>query len=372
MSKAEAATLATAATAAAPALDPKGVRRIAVFRALMLGDLLCATPALRALRSGFPRARISLIGLPWARELVERLASVDDFIEFPGWPGLPERPLADPAQGPAFVASMRMRQFDLAVQLHGSGSVVNPLVAGFGARRMAGFFDPAGAVPADDTVLSTPWPTTGTEVERLLALTDRLGLPRQGEQLDFPLRDADRRRARALLPERETPYVVVHAGSQLPSRRWPVGRFAAVALTLAERGLEVVLTGSAREAGLTAQLARSLRSPALDLAGKTDLWTLGALIEGAALLLCNDTGVSHIAAALATRSVVVASGGDALRWAPADAQRHRVLWHDLSCRPCAYIECPIGHPCATAIGVDEVRRSAIAALPVARPEAVHG
>ena len=114
------------------------VRRIVVFRALVLGDMLCATPALRALRAGFPDAHIALVGLPWAAELVRRLRYVDEFIEFPGHPELPERRCSPEALA-AFVAGMRARRFDLAVQLHGSGSVVKPLVASFGAAATAGF-----------------------------------------------------------------------------------------------------------------------------------------------------------------------------------------------------------------------------------------
>ncbi len=335
------------------------IRRIVVFRALMLGDLLCATPALRALRAGYPQARISLVGLPWARTLVERLASVDEFIEFPGWPGLPERPLIDPSVLPGFIEGLRARRFDLALQLHGSGQVVNPLVARFGARHTAGFCVDATASAAG--VTAVPWPTQGTEVERLLTLTDRLGLPRVGEQLDFPLRPADRRQARALLAGVDAPYAVVHAGSQLPSRRWPPARFASVADGLADAGLAVLLTGSAAEASLTQAVAAAMRHRPIDVAGRTDLWTLGALIGGARVMVSNDTGVSHIAAALGTRSVVVSSGGDALRWAPADAGRHRVHWQDIDCRPCAHASCPIGHPCALAIDIEPVRRSALEA-----------
>jgi ADP-heptose:LPS heptosyltransferase len=63
-------------------------RTIAILRALQLGDLLCSVPAWRALRAACPQARITLVGLPWARDLVDRLHCLDDFIAFPGHPGI--------------------------------------------------------------------------------------------------------------------------------------------------------------------------------------------------------------------------------------------------------------------------------------------
>lgn len=337
-----------------------GVLRVAVLRALVLGDLLCATPALRALKRGLPRAEVTLVGLPWAREFVQRLDSVDHFVELPGWPGLPERPEAEAAERRAFVAAMRAQRFDWALQMHGSGAVVNPLLVAFGARRNAGFVQPGGEVPQADAASFTVWPEEGTEVERLLALTDHLRLPRRGLGLDFPLRAEDRPAAARLLQGLGTrPLAIVHAGSQLPSRRWPPGRFAAVADALADAGLAVLLTGTAQEAAIVRAVAGAMRHPARDLAGRTSLWTLGALVERAAVVVCNDTGLSHVAAALGTPSVVVSSGGDALRWAPADGLRHRVLWHDMPCRPCAYASCPIGHPCALGVPVSAVRREAL-------------
>lgn len=342
---------------------PQNLHRVAVFRALMLGDLLCATPALRALRAGLPGAQISLVALPWARELAARLPSVDGYVEFPGWPGLPEVAPPDAAGQRRFLAQMHARHDDLALQLHGSGAIVNPLVAAFGARHVGGFTSPGLAVPPADAHLFAAWPTGGTEVERLLALTDHLGLPRQGLQLDFPLRDEDREAAVPLWRRiGARPYVLLHAGAQLPSRRWPPERFAAVADALVREGLAVCLTGSAPEMGLAQAVAGAMRQPVLDFCGRTTLWTLGALVERAALVLCNDTGISHIAAALGTRSVVVSSGGDARRWQPAERRLHRVLWQDMDCRPCALASCPIGHPCARAVEVGDVKRAALQAL----------
>src|SRR4051812_23076246 len=106
-----------------PQVEP--ARRIAVIRALHLGDMLCAVPALRALRASFPVAHITLIGLPWVRELAALLPRFIDAVdEFPGFPGIPERPF-DARRTCAFIARAQEQQFDLVIQLHGSGSHIN-------------------------------------------------------------------------------------------------------------------------------------------------------------------------------------------------------------------------------------------------------
>ncbi len=331
------------------------IERVVVFRALMLGDLLCAVPALRALRQGFPAAQIALVGLPWTAALAARLSCVDEFIEMRGAPGLPE--IACDVQAlPGFLERVQRRRFDLAVQLHGSGSIVNPLVAAFGARQTAGFCGARAWRPPADAARYAPWPERGHEIERLLVLIDRLGLPRCGTRLEFPLNEDDRSAATALSPGLGDagPYVCIHAGAQLASRRWPVQRFAALADALAADGRTIVLTGGPKEVELVGQLAGAMRHRAINLAGRTSLWTLGALIDGAECLVCNDTGVSHIAAALRRSSVVISSGGDVARWAPVDHERHRVLWHDMACRPCGHPVCPVGHGCALGIEVPQV------------------
>lgn len=348
--------------AAGPRFGPGEVHRIGVFRALMLGDLLCAVPVLRALRQAYPSARLTLVGLPWARDLASRLPEVDDFLPFPGFPGLPESQPQLQAL-PQFFKDAQQRRFDLLVQLHGSGALSNPIVACCGARHLAGFVSPGHYCP--EPALFAAWPRAGHEIERLQHVLDALGLPHAGRALAFPLRDADRASLALRWPEGRAPqggYVCVHPGAQLRSRRWPAGRFAAVADRLAEQGWQVVLTGTAGERELGDQLQGAMQRRCTDMIGRTSLWELGALIEGAALLVCNDTSVSHIAAALGTRSVVVSCGAEVSRWAPLDRGRHRVLWHDLHCRPCANESCPTAHECAQAISPDSVAKAAFAQL----------
>ena len=113
--------------------------RIVVLRALQLGDMLCAVPALRALRAAQPEAHIALIGLPWAAEFVDRFGGyLDELIEFPGYPGIPERPASLQSVRPFFDAMAR-RRWDLAIQLQGDGTITNGFVARLGAGRTAGF-----------------------------------------------------------------------------------------------------------------------------------------------------------------------------------------------------------------------------------------
>ena len=300
-------------------------RRIAVLRALALGDLLCAVPALRAMRHAWPAAEVALIGLPWAREFVARFPKyLDRFIEFPGWPGLPERqPLVE--QIPSFLAAMQREQFDLAIQLHGSGTIVNSLIALLGARQTAGFYPRGYCCP--DAITFAPWPEQGLEVDRLLSLVRFLGLETCGDDLELALNDTDFCRLTKVTDLSAAPgrYAVVHAGASVQHRRWPVENFAAVADMLAERGLQIVLTGVASEQAIAQRVAASMLHTPVSLTGETDLGTLGALVAGAEIVVCNDTAISHVAAALHTPSVVISTGDNPARWAPKDQQLHRVL-----------------------------------------------
>src|SRR5438105_4360139 len=113
---------------------PPLIKKIAILRALQLGDLLCVIPAIRALRTAYPNAKITLMGLPWAAQFVRRFNTYfDEFMHFPGYPGLPEQEYDDNAFT-RFIEETREKHFDLVLQMQGNGTIINELMPLLGAK----------------------------------------------------------------------------------------------------------------------------------------------------------------------------------------------------------------------------------------------
>ncbi|MCO6429732.1 MAG: glycosyltransferase family 9 protein [Deltaproteobacteria bacterium] len=298
--------------------------RIIVLRALHLGDLLCAVPALRALRQAVPAAKIELIGLPWSCHFVRRFSSyLDGFLEFPGFDGLPER-APDTAALSRLSESLAKNPPHLIIQMQGSGEMTNRFIGLLPAVKRGGFI-PEGSSLRSDTFLEYP---DGHEINRLLKLTSHLGASAQASaELEFPLFKSDMELLDCVLGRNrvhETPFVVIHPGSR-SSVRWPAERFAALADSLSRQGLHVVLTGVPSESHEAAEVERNMRTTALNLCGLTSIGSLAALIQRARLVICNDTGISHLAAALKVPSVVLFSSSELGRWAPLNRYLHLAL-----------------------------------------------
>lgn len=297
--------------------------RIGVFRALQLGDLLCAVPSIRALKRANPGARLTLIGLPWSNELVARYPDyLDDFLEFPGWPGIAERD-PDPDRAREYQRDAEARQFDLVVQMHGDGHTSNSFVAATPARARAGFVhDEASNEPG-----FTPYPRELPEVYRPLSLAEQLGATELDPSLEFPLSEDERAAVAQLLlaagVDTSGPYACIHAGGRGADRRWRADGFAAVADALGRAGYQVILTGSEIDRPVNEQVRSLASTSVVDLTARTTIATLAAAIEGASFLVTNDSAPSHLAAALGTPSLVIFTGSDRARWAPANSRLHR-------------------------------------------------
>lgn len=335
---------------------PEPPRRVALLRPSRIGDFLCAVPAFRALRAALPQAEITIITLPLLEDLARRSPHFDRFVPFPGYPGLAEQ-LFDPRRTAAFFAQMQDEQFDLAVQMQGSGVNSNPFALMLGARRTAGFIRPGDPPGVLDAAL--PLPESGHEVERVLALTRFLGIPDRGMDLEYPLWESDRQEAGRLLEGYSPPFTGLHTGARDLTRRWPLERFIQAACRLHARyGGSLVLLGGPEERGMASRLRASVRAPVIDLTGRTSLGTLGAVVERLALLVTNDSGPAHIAYACGTPVVTIFGGKDPRQYAALGEGPFKMLVHEIECRPCSYVECPIGYTCLQQIPVEQVVQAA--------------
>lgn len=299
------------------------IKKIAVFRALQLGDLLCAIPAIRALRAHYPSAKITLAGLPWAEDFVKRFKDYfDKFIHFPGYPGLPEQTY-DENEFENFLTEIRKDKFDLLLQMQGNGTIVNPLMFEFGARYVAGFYN-------DDSFVDSPffmqYPNHCPEIKRHLLLMEHLHIPSLGDHLEFPLTKQDQKDFDELLiPVYPQNYICIHPGSRGKWRQWPPQFFARIADYCIEQGLTSVITGTKEETDITSEVIKCMHHVSIDLTGKTSLGAMALLIKNSFALVSNCTGVSHIADAFDTPSVVISMDGEPERWAPLNRDLHRVI-----------------------------------------------
>jgi ADP-heptose:LPS heptosyltransferase len=332
-------------------------RRIAILRPLFLGDLLCAVPAFRSLRQRFPSAEITLIGLPWAQEFIARCQYLDRLLPFGGWPGIPEV-VVDPERIARFVDQAQAARFDLALQMHGTGRTTNDIVAALGARFAAGY-GPDGDSRLD---IVLPWRDEDHEIDRCLRIVGALGGEVTDRHLEFTLSPGDDGAALRSFGTLPGPIIGLHPGAKEPARRWPPEHFAELGNTLAhEIGARLVITGTAGEANLARVICDRLTVPALDLTGRTDLGGFAAVIKRLDLLVTNDTGASHLAAAFRTPSVVLFGPTRPDRWAPLNSRLHHVV------DACALLAAVSPERALREIPVDPVF-AACAAMLAERPE----
>ncbi|MEU4804962.1 glycosyltransferase family 9 protein [Actinosynnema sp. NPDC023587] len=241
---------------------------VLVLRALGLGDLLTAVPALRGLRRAFPAAVITLAAPEWLADAVARIDAVDRHLPVAA---LEPVPFPEP---------------DLAVNLHGRGPRSTAVLR---ATR------PLGLISAED------WDEERHEVLRWCDLLDRHGIACDPDDLRLP-------------PVERNDHVVVHPGASHAARRWPADRWAAVARAL---GPTAVVSGSESERDLVEAVGR----PAIGALG-----SFLDLVGGARVLVCGDTGAAHVATAYGTPSVVLFGPVPPAHWG-ARSGPHRALWH---------------------------------------------
>lgn len=279
---------------------------LVALRALGLGDLLTAVPALRALGRAFPTHRRVLLAPAFLEPLVRLVQPRWELAPLEGKDGLDERaPL--PMAGPV----------DVAVNLHGQGPYSHALLRRLSPARLIAFRHPN--VPGTASMPRPP--ASAHERERWCGLLRAAGIPADAGDFALPRPDTP-------APVGGPDVTLVHVGAAASSRRWPLDRWAVVADAERRAGRRVYCTGSAAERAAALAVARWAGLPdGHALAGRTDVASLAATVAAAGRLLSTDTGVAHVAFAFGTPSVVLYGPVSPARWGPpADGARHVSLW----------------------------------------------
>jgi ADP-heptose:LPS heptosyltransferase len=272
--------------------------RLVVLRALGLGDLLTAVPALRALAAGFPEHRRLLLAPAWLEPLVALLGgAVDEVVATEGRRAPPER-LPAAAQ-----------DADVAVNLHGRGPQSHAALRAARPRRLIAFALDGDGGPA--------WREDEHEVARWCRLLAESGVPADPAALDIAAPAGTERHGATVL----------HPGAAAPARCWPTDRWAAVARAERAAGRRVLVSAGPGEEVAAAATAAAAGLPGSAVRAGGDLADLARLIAGAGRVACADTGVAHLATGLRVPSVVLFGPTPPAHWGPPPERAwHRVLW----------------------------------------------
>lgn len=330
----------------------RAARNILAVRLDNLGDLMMTTPALSAIRDTHPDARLTVLTSPAAALLARHLPGVDEVIVFDApWVKSGAEAGTDPEVEAQMIRRIADRCFDAAIIFTVCTQSALPAAL---FCRLAGIPLRLAHSRENPYALLTDWvPDTEVigdgmrhEVERQLALVASVGFVSRNPRLRFRYAPEDARRLRERMAEvgldPKHPYFVVHPGATAPSRRYPAAQFGRAADMIArDSGCVPVYTGTAAEQALVQEARDHMSLPSVSLAGQLDLGQLGALLCGAQVLVANNTGTVHIAAALETPVVDLYALTN-----PQHTPWHvpsRVLNHDVPCRNCLKSQCPAGH-----------------------------
>lgn len=349
--------------------------RILAIKLADMGDVLNITPALRALRQSFPRARLDALVNPHTAMILQDSGLVDEIILFPktrfegvaalmptAWPQLTRH-----------LKSLRARNYDTVVNFHHlttrfGRAKQRTLVRAIGASTVVGLDNGYGGWlthPVEDRGFGVI-----REVAYWLALARELGATTTDLSLHLPLNDAEQARADDLLAAAgltNQPFMVIHPGSGGYSlaRRWDAVNFAGLAAALHRRhNLPAVLVGTAEDDAAAVLAAGS--SPLVDFSGRTSFRELSGVLRRARIFVGADSGVMHLAAAARTSVVAIFGPTNHRAWAPwTPYSPSRVVRLDLPCSPCAYVGHSVGQrqgcaarTCLAQLTVDQVLAAA--------------
>ncbi|MBN1566532.1 MAG: lipopolysaccharide heptosyltransferase II [Acidobacteria bacterium] len=345
--------------------ETSAVKRIFIRGTNWVGDAVISIPAMLEVRRLFPQAHISLLVRPWVRDIYSAVDFVDEVLEYDrdgrhrGWTGLLR-----------LAADIKKRRYDLAILLQNAFEAA--LIAWL-ARipRRIGYARDGRSLLLTDAVAIDPEVRTVHQAYYYLGILSGMGMldPRPWRSNEFPpgvrigVRDADRSAAGEILRShgiRESEVIVgINPGAFYgEAKRWFPDRYAAVADALAGRfNARILLFGAQSDLRAAEEVAASMKQPRVILAGRTTLGQLMGLIRECTLLITNDSGPMHLAAALDVPQLAIFGSTSEVATGPL-SRKAVVIKHPVECNPCFLRKCPADFRCMKEISVREVLEAA--------------
>ena len=331
----------------------KGARKILIRSANWVGDAVMSLPAIASARLSFPGAEISILAKPWVGELFQGSSEIDRLILYRS-PGI-----HDGIRGRLKLAGeLRAGRFDLVLHLPNSfDSALVSFLAGI--PRRAGYkTDGRGMLLTHGVPVDRPTKNRH-QVEYYLYLMEELGFRPSGRapllQISRQQREDSQRILESCGLKNEDPLVGVAPGAKYGSaKEWFPERYGEVAARISgETGSRVLVLGSAGDRPAASRILQEAGTAAIDLTGKTSLGQAMALIARCRLFITNDSGLMHVASALAVPLVALFGSTDPARTGPL-SDKSRVIRKPIPCGPCLKPECPKERECMSLISADEV------------------
>ncbi len=325
------------------------MRNILIIKLRYIGDVLLATPTLRAIKAARPEVRVTM--------MVNR--GTEDVLS--GNPDLDEIMVLDKESLVAqwrLIAGLRRRRFDTVIDLtDGDRSALLSWISGAPVR--IGFNDEHRWRGKRYTQVVQPVLGVRHRVDRDQAALRSLGIHGGEKAPSLRLTGEDESRADQLLDRlgirRDRLIAIIQPGARYWFKAWPYERFAELADRLAsDYGCQVLIGGSREEEALAQRIHEAAKSHPISIAGQATLKQFAAIAKRAALFVGNDSGAMHIAAAVGTPMVALFGPSNPEEWGPR-GDRVTVLYKGLDCRSCFHPTCERGElNCMKQLSVQEV------------------
>jgi ADP-heptose:LPS heptosyltransferase len=328
---------------------PLPYRNILIIKPGAIGDLLQMTPVIRALNTSSPEARISmLVGSESSTELFRHNPRIAKLFVY-------DREKTDILR---LWQELRSRRFDLVLNFQRS----NPRA----------WFLAAAAFPCRVLVYHKSEAPGVHAVSNYLRTIEPLGIPASDLRLELFLDNASRAFAQRLLEEHgldRGPVIAVNPGASHPIKQWPAERFAELADLIAARTpARAVVIGGPGDAALAQEVVVRSRSKPANLAGRTSLLQLGAVLERCAVLVSGDTGPLHLATAVGTKVIGLFGSVDPARTGPVGPGHQVIQAEGVACVPCRSKTCthPVPLACMEQITAERVFDAVRGLAPISR------